>query len=135
MTLLFDKPQPGDIVTVTTTYPSTLLDKDFDINTYENIPVVQSEKFDKPNTFRIPAIGEPYIRQRVIQLAYVTDLSIDGQAGEVVELGNDVKILQVTGSKNNTYTVTIEGNKATCTCKGYQFRHNCRHVSEALEKR
>ncbi len=38
----------------------------------------------------------------------------------------------VQGSKGNTYIVTAENGKATCTCQGYSFRKSCKHTQEVL---
>lgn len=38
----------------------------------------------------------------------------------------------VQGSKGNTYIVTAENGKATCTCQGFQFRKTCKHTLEVL---
>lgn len=38
------------------------------------------------------------------------------------------KIVQ--GSKGNTYIVTKEAGKITCTCPGFTFRGNCKHTLE-----
>jgi len=37
---------------------------------------------------------------------------------------------QVAGSKGNSYTVTQELGTWSCTCSGFRFRGQCRHVSE-----
>ena len=34
----------------------------------------------------------------------------------------------VAGSKGNTYTVTKESGKASCTCPGFGFRKTCKHL-------
>jgi SWIM zinc finger len=40
------------------------------------------------------------------------------------------RTIKVTGSKGNTYLVTIDGKYKSCTCSGFQFRRNCRHIVE-----
>lgn len=37
-------------------------------------------------------------------------------------------IIELTGSKGNKYFLDTE--KGTCTCPGYTFRGNCKHVKE-----
>jgi hypothetical protein len=40
------------------------------------------------------------------------------------------RIIKVSGSKGSTYLVTIDGKYKSCTCSGFQFRRNCRHIVE-----
>ncbi len=40
-------------------------------------------------------------------------------------------VREVKGSKGNTYYVNIE--EATCSCPGYTFRGNCKHIEEHCE--
>jgi hypothetical protein len=40
------------------------------------------------------------------------------------------EVITVTGSKGNTYTVTRESGRTSCTCPGYAFRKTCKHLSE-----
>lgn len=44
--------------------------------------------------------------------------------------GPGVIVRQVVGSKpGNKYTVKIKGEQASCTCKGFQYRQYCKHVT------
>lgn len=38
------------------------------------------------------------------------------------------KVYTVTGSKGDTYQVTELNGRYTCTCSGFRFRGDCRHV-------
>lgn len=40
----------------------------------------------------------------------------------------------VQGSRGQTYTVAAQNGAWRCTCKGYQFRRSCRHITEIKEK-
>ena len=42
----------------------------------------------------------------------------------------DVRTYEVQGSTGNTYTVTQDGDKWTCTCAGFGWRRKCRHITE-----
>ena len=65
---------------------------------------------------------------RVINLGLVRDIEfISGQGREVRV---DTQTWQVKGSRDNKYTVTCTATRWTCTCAGFQFRKNCRHITE-----
>lgn len=40
--------------------------------------------------------------------------------------------ITVQGSKGNTYVVTKEGSKKSCTCPGFSFRRTCKHIVELI---
>jgi len=40
----------------------------------------------------------------------------------------DVKSIEVKGSKGNKYTVTKRGSRWECECRGFQFRRDCKHI-------
>ena len=42
----------------------------------------------------------------------------------------NVKRIEFIGSKGNTYYVTDEDGKISCTCPGYKYRGKCKHVDE-----
>lgn len=44
------------------------------------------------------------------------------------------QIWQVNGSKGKIYTVNLYNGQWACTCPGFQFRRQCRHISEQQEK-
>ena len=39
---------------------------------------------------------------------------------------------EFTGSKGNTYVVTVRDGDATCTCPGFKYRGNCKHYNEVV---
>ena len=64
---------------------------------------------------------------RVIQkenIVEVNDLPVDYTEPSIDRIEKTVQ-----GSKGNVYTVTKEGNRITCTCPGFTFRHQCKHLS------
>lgn len=95
--------------------------------TYVGQPL-QAEKHDPADTIRLTG-DNPNVKVRVIPMKWIT--SIDGS--EYVYKGKpEPKTVQVPSSKpGKFYTVVIDGDRATCTCTGYQFRHDCKHVREA----
>jgi len=46
------------------------------------------------------------------------------------DYSEDVKSIQVTGSKGQKYTVTKRGPKWECQCRGFAFRRDCKHVQQ-----
>lgn len=43
------------------------------------------------------------------------------------------QVREVSGSNGKTYFVSKVGNRYTCTCPGFMFRHKCKHVEEAQQ--
>lgn len=66
---------------------------------------------------------------RVININRVVKMKII--TGTVKTIDTAPKVFSVTGSKGEVYTVSRMSNKWTCTCKGFEFRKNCRHIAEA----
>ena len=133
---MFAKPEVGQVVTVTTKYPESYYysQEKWRYTTYENLPVLPSQPFDKPNTFRIPALNEPYISERVIALHNVSELEVNGEVGEQTNNTSNIRTVTVSGSKGNEYVVTIEGDEPkSCTCLGFQYRRTCRHLHDAMK--
>lgn len=65
---------------------------------------------------------------RVISMDLVED--IDLLSGEFKTIDTGVKTYEVAGSKGNKYIVTRNSKGWSCTCAGFQFRKQCKHVSE-----
>jgi hypothetical protein len=65
---------------------------------------------------------------RVITMDFVEDVKILN--GSFKEISTDVKTWEVAGSKGNKYVVTRNSQGWSCTCTGFQFRKQCKHVSE-----
>ena len=40
-----------------------------------------------------------------------------------------VKYYKIQGSGNNIYTLTVRGTQKSCSCPGYQFRRQCKHLN------
>lgn len=45
---------------------------------------------------------------------------------------NDANSIIVAGSKGQKYTLTRANGTWSCTCPGYAYRGNCRHVAEKV---
>ncbi len=55
-------------------------------------------------------------------------VSADKSLFETPQNAAENALVEVKGSKGNTYYVNIE--EATCTCPGYTFRGRCKHTEE-----
>lgn len=90
--------------------------------------VVQSNKWDQPNSFKL-FTGNPDWPDSVIHVDNVHDIQyITGGPGQSIDAKN--KSWTVTGSRGDKYIITQSGTKFTCTCSGFQFRRQCKHVKE-----
>jgi hypothetical protein len=67
---------------------------------------------------------------RVIDRARIVE--VGGATIDYAPVKSDRITKTVQGSKGNTYIVTAENGKATCTCQGYSFRKTCKHTLEVL---
>lgn len=65
---------------------------------------------------------------RIITMDFVEDLKI--LSGSTKEIKTDIKTWEVPGSKGNKYIVSRNSQGWSCTCAGFQFRKQCKHVSE-----
>lgn len=67
---------------------------------------------------------------RVLSRANIVEVS--GAKVDFTPVKSDREVITVQGSKGNTYIVTKENGKASCSCPGYNFRRTCKHVQEVL---
>jgi SWIM zinc finger len=93
----------------------------------------EGEEVSVPNWVDYPAIalatGTRQFPVRIIAREHI--VKIDGDAIEQkVSIPTANRQFQVTGSNGNTYVVTVDGAYKSCTCSGFQFRRNCRHIVE-----
>ena len=65
---------------------------------------------------------------RVLSLANI--IEVMGAKVDYTPVKSTRETITVQGSKGNTYIVTKENGKATCTCPGFGFRKTCKHVQE-----
>ena len=74
--------------------------------------------------------GDPRFPVRRIHRARIVE--VGGAKLDYTPIKSDRITKTVQGSKGNTYIVTAENGKATCTCQGYSFRKSCKHTLEVL---
>lgn len=65
---------------------------------------------------------------RVMDMNSVEDIKL--LSGKMKTIDLDTKVWNVSGSKGNKYVVTRNASKWSCTCQGFQFRKQCKHISE-----
>lgn len=65
---------------------------------------------------------------RIINLRNVIDLKVIQGSSKPVKQHTKIIHMEVPGSKGNIYHVTNETGRWTCTCAGFQFRRQCKHV-------
>jgi len=70
------------------------------------------------------------IKFRRIRLDRIVEVNAAKVEFTPVKHERETKVVQ--GSKGNSYIVTRDGSKTTCTCPGYGFRKTCKHVHEAF---
>lgn len=88
-----------------------------------------------PDHFAVVVPNSP-VRLRIIDIHRV--LSINGEPlfhrkGKSPRLSKQTFVISASKG-GNSYTVTFENGQWKCTCAGYNFRRNCRHVTEAKTK-
>jgi hypothetical protein len=87
------------------------------------------EKWYKPNEVGLTT-GQDWFPVRRLQrerIVEVNDLPVD-----YTEPASDRIEKKVQGSKGNEYTVVKEYGKSTCTCPGFTFRGQCKHLLELV---
>lgn len=134
---MFEKPEVGTVVAVTTDWTDAYALYVGHVRCWRNIQrdvgeVLPSRDFDDPATFCM-ATGRPEFPVAVIPLRRVIDLRLsDGtEAAETKEepKKEESEVWTVEGSKGNEYTVTRKGEQWSCTCPGFGFRGQCKHVN------
>jgi hypothetical protein len=65
---------------------------------------------------------------RVLNMDYIENIEL--LSGNFKEVNTGTKVHEVLGSKGKKYIVTSNNKCWTCTCPGFQFRKQCKHVSE-----
>ena len=60
-------------------------------------------------------------------------VSVDGETVSKSTVDLNVRTVTVKGSKGDSYVVTITPAGRSCTCAGFSFRHNCKHLKVVCE--
>lgn len=126
----FQKPPVDSFITLTTRYADyyAYRTSNFRETTYENVQVLAPERWFGPLDIKISS-DDPKQAYRVINMKNVVALS-DG----IRDTNSSSFVINVEGSKGTVYPVTMhDGVPVSCTCKGFQFRSTCRHLSIAVD--
>ena len=95
------------------------------VNVFEGT-VVPSYKWLTDRQFCMT--GDDTMKIRVIDINLVSDLEL--LSGSMNEVDTEVIVYEIAGSKGNKYIVTKSNTGWDCNCPGFQFRKQCKHVSE-----
>ena len=131
MNTQFSIPQTGCKVAITFAFPSYVIGHEGVNETTITGVVETATKFTPPNFVRLVTDFDSPVRIREIPLHRVTKLEYaDGRSASREAAKDDTRTWAVEGSRGSKYTVVRSKNIWTCTCPGFQFRKNCRHVTE-----
>ena len=126
----FAQPTPGKSIRVTTRFPDHYYwaTSPWQDNTYQGV-VGRPDRSVPEGSFMLLTPQDRNMPTRVIALCRVIALEYaDGTQVRTSDTKDEVRVWQVQGSKGNVYTVTQRGTSKTCTCPGFQFRKDCKHV-------
>ena len=91
--------------------------------------VIPSNSWDEPDTFRL-ATGDPLFPAAVIPLDHVVEIT--GAVVTISEVKNDNRVWQIPSSNGkSSYSVTRINGLYSCTCVGFGFHGNCKHINQA----
>ena len=146
---MFARPEIGTNVRVTTDW------SDFHNGCVEHLRIIRktnvtvgqvifSQDHDDPNSFRVrvdnPLIdlgGNPInpiscvpLRRTIEIIDLDSNEELDGAAWSDTVKN---KTWTVSGSKGKEYTVTVKDENWTCTCPGFGFRRQCKHINAKKE--
>jgi len=96
---------------------------------YEYTGTIMREKWFNNDEIGITT-GDSRFPFRRINLNRIVE--VNSAKHDYVPVKSTRETITVQGSKGNTYIVTKEDGKATCTCAGYNFRRTCKHVQEVM---
>lgn len=74
--------------------------------------------------------GEAWFPFRMIKKSNIVSSS-DYVAYNQTKNKQDNNVFQARGSKGDLYTITRNGTSWSCTCIGFGFRRDCRHINAA----
>jgi hypothetical protein len=129
MSIQYTSPKIGSAIKVTTRYKQNFYNStsEYTDMVLEGI-VLPNNKLARPNSFTL-RVNCKNVPIREIGLDHVINLEyVDGTKATKGKVIDSTKTLVVKGSRGDTYVVTKEGTKKSCTCPGFMFRKTCKHL-------
>ena len=129
-------PKIGSRVRVTTMYPNTYAYRGENNNyvTYTREGVVVQSIFRDPFMFAVET-GAPDHPVSEFNAKSQHVVKIELLMGTAEKVATDSKAWKVKSSKGNKfYLVTRVNGKFSCTCTGFEFRKDCKHVGAVSKK-
>lgn len=98
--------------------------------------VAHSNPWDEPGTFRLIGVdnclGESVINKANVEYLKVLGSNQEPEVAQSVE-PSKLQSFEIKGSNDNVYVVTLDGDKASCTCPAGTHGRLCKHVKAARE--
>jgi hypothetical protein len=129
-----DIPAVGTKVTVTTRHPqrSYWHTEDYVDNTLTG-NIIPSPKWLTSEQIAISNPAHPN-GFSIISISKITNImTADGAVIDIKPPTTDYKEWNFVGSKGDNYLVIRSKGNYSCTCTGFQFRKQCKHVKEATD--
>ena len=129
-------PKVGSRVRVTTMYPNTYAYRGEDNNyvSYTREGEVVQSIFRDPFMFAVKT-GDPDHPVSEYNAKSLHVVKIEYIVGGANQVATDKKAWKVkSGDGKNFYIVERVNGKFSCTCKGFEFRKDCKHVGAVSKK-
>ena len=129
-------PKIGSRVRVTTMYPNTYAYRGEDDNyvSYTREGEVVQSIFRDPFMFAVKT-GDPDHPVSEYNAKSLHVVKIEYIVGGASQVATDTKAWKVkSGDGKNFYIVERVNGKFSCTCKGFEFRKDCKHVGAVSKK-
>ena len=129
-------PKVGARVRVTTMYPNTVVYRNSDNGyvTYTREGVVVQSIFRDPFMFAVKT-GDPDHPVSEYNAKSIHVVKIEVLKGSSMSVATDRKAWKVKSSKGNKFYIVERVNgKFSCTCTGFEFRKDCKHIGAVGKK-
>ena len=103
-------------------------------NTYNDFDlfegtIVTNPKWVAPDSICL-STSDAFFPMRVIKKSTIVSMDENAYISDYIEQAKP-QTFMINGSKNNFYSVTSDRGVWSCSCPGYTFRKDCKHVHEA----